>query len=316
MQAPALPAWLQRQLPWERYCVEVDTDGGRTKDGGRLRMHVMEAFPDSDASGPRRTILMMHGNPTWGYLYRRIITALDGTHTRIVVPDLIGLGLSSRLRDPNRNHTLENHARWLGRLIDQLDLGELIFMGQDWGGPVGFRALAERPGQAVGLVVLNTVIGPPRAGFKSNAFHRISRLPILSDALFRVLGLPERLLGLAQGDRSSIAGSVARAYRYPLRGLKGGAAPLALARMVPDSMQHPSIAPLAICQAFVESFDGPSAIVWGTRDPVLGRLQRRVSRALPDAELIVTRAGHFLQEEVPGAIAGAARRVIAELDTT
>jgi haloalkane dehalogenase len=79
--------------------------------------------------------------------------------------------------------------------------------------------------------------------------------------------------------------------------------------MVPDSFDHPSIAPLRIVQAFVEAFEGPSAIVWGDRDPILGRTRSWMQKLLPRARVTVTQAGHFLQEEVPREIADAIRFV-------
>jgi haloalkane dehalogenase len=114
---------------------------------------------------------------------------------------------------------------------------------------------------------------------------------------------------LVQGDRSSVRGDVARAYRWPLRRIADRIAPLALARMVPATHSHPTIAELQKCQALVEAFRGPSAIVWGERDPVLGRVRRHIERVLPDARVTITQAGHFLQEEVPREIATAVRDV-------
>ena len=90
-------------------------------------------------------------------------------------------------------------------------------------------------------------------------------------------------------------------------------APLALARMVPDSMRHPSVEPLVRVRLLVESFEGPAEIVWGDQDPILGRLRRRTERMLPHARVTATDAGHFLQEEVPEQIADAIRRVVAQL---
>lgn len=291
LPAPPLPPWLDRMLPFERYAVRV----------GPYRMHVME-------SGHGRPVLLLHGNPTWGFLYRKVAAQLEGEPLRLIMPDLIGLGLSDKPRRA-REHVLERHAGWVGALIDALDLRELVFVGQDWGGPIGLRALADRRERLAGLVLLNTVIGPPRPGFRPTAFHRFARLPIVSDLAFRVAGFPQIALHLAQGDRHSIRGEVARAYRYPLRHVRDRVAPLALARMVPDSQHHPSIAGLRVCQELVERFDGPAAIVWGDRDPVLGRVRRHVERSLPNARVTVTAAGHFLQEEVPTAIAAAIRHV-------
>jgi haloalkane dehalogenase len=292
LAAPPLPDWLDRQLPFRRYRVSV----------GEFAMHVMEQGDES-----ARPVLMLHGNPSWSYLWRKVAAELRSEKLRLVMPDLIGLGLSDK--PGAAAHTLENHGRWMGALIDGLGLDRLIFVGQDWGGPVGLRALADRKQRVAGMVILNTVVGPPRPGFKATAFHRFARLPIVSDLAFRWLGLVQRGMAFAQGDRSSIRGEVARAYRWPLRKLRDGAAPLALARMVPDSLSHPTIASLERCQALVEGFRGPVEIVWGDRDPVLGRVRTHLERLLPQAKVTRTGAGHFLQEEVPREIADAIRSV-------
>jgi haloalkane dehalogenase len=160
-----------------------------------------------------------------------------------------------------------------------------------------------------GLLLLNTVASPPRPGFRPALFHRLAHLPALGELLFRGFAFPQCVLHRAQGDPSSIAGDVARAYRFPLAGLRNNSAPLALARMVPDSQTHPSIAPLARVQAFVQAFTGRSAIVWGDRDPVLGRVRGWMQKLLPQARVTATSAGHFLQEEVPQEIADAVRFV-------
>lgn len=294
--APALPAWLARELPFERYAVHA---GGHT-------VHVMEA---GDPHG--RPVLLLHGNPTWGFLYRKVATALAGETLRLIMPDLVGLGLSDK---PGAGfHTLENHGRVLAELLDALALDRLIFVGQDWGGPIGLCGLHARPGRLAGLVVLNTVVGPPRPGFRPTSFHKFARLPLVSLVAFRGLGFPQGALWFAQGDKRSIRGDVARAYRWPLRRLRDRAAPLALARMVPDSLEHPSIPALGRCQEVVEAWKGPAAIVWGDRDPVLGRVRTHVERLLPQARVTRTQAGHFLQEEVPREIADAIRDVAARI---
>jgi pimeloyl-ACP methyl ester carboxylesterase len=287
---PALPAWLSAMVPFERYLVKVED----------VHLHVMEV-------GSGRPVLMLHGNPTWGFLYRRVAAALAGEPVRIILPDLMGLGFSDKPRDA-AVHTLENHARLIGGLIDKLELDKLTFVGQDWGGPIGLRALADRQDRLAGLVLLNTVVGPPRPGFKATAFHRLARVPILAELLFRGLDLPQSALFMVQGDKRSISGDVARAYRYPLRGWARNGAPLALARMVPNSpTDHPSIEPLRRCQALVESFRGPIGVVWGERDPILGKVIGYIERLLPQARVTRTQAGHFLQEEVPSEIADAVR---------
>jgi haloalkane dehalogenase len=292
LPAPPLPAWLERLVPFRRYRVGV----------GPYAMHVME-------QGEGMPVVMLHGNPTWGFLYRKVMQRLAGEKIRTIAPDLVGLGFSDK---PTRasEHTLEAHARWFGALLDALALDRFVFVGQDWGGPIGLRALASRADRVAGLVLLNTAIAPPRAGFRPTAFHRFAQMPVVSDVAFRAFGFPQNTLWMAQGDRSSIRGEVARAYRFPLRGLANNVAPLALARMVPDSLQHPSIPGLERSVGFVESFRGPAAIVWGDRDPILGRVRTFIERKLPQARVTRTRAGHFLQEEVPDEIAAAIRDVV------
>ena len=290
--APSLPSWLARQLPFRRSLGDV---------GDGLRMHVME-------QGSGLPVLMLHGNPSWGFLWRKVAQRLVDAPLRLVMPDLIGLGLSDKPRDASL-HTIAQHARWLNALIDRLGLDRFVLAAQDWGGPIGLGALADHPERALGLVLGNTVIGPPRPGFRPTLFHRFARLPIVSDLAFRA-GFPQNAMAFTQGDRRSIAGDVARAYRWPLRHVRDRVAPLALARAVPDSPAHPSIAMLQRCQAFVEGFAGPIALVWGTRDPVLGRVLSFVERQLPQATVTRTQAGHFLQEEVPDELAAAIRDVV------
>jgi haloalkane dehalogenase len=139
-------------------------------------------------------------------------------------------------------------------------------------------------------------------------------MPVVSDALFRWAGFPQNVLFAVQGDKRSIQplSWEARAYRWPLRGRAHNLAPLALARMVPDSPSHPSIDALKRCDRFVTSFDGPMQLVWGVRDPVLGRVINHAERALPRAKVTRTKAGHFLQEEVPLEIAQAIREVAGD----
>lgn len=296
--APELPDWLAPLVPFERYLVDV---------GDGQQMHVME-------TGAGRPVVLLHGNPTWGFLYRKVAQELAGEPLRVIMPDLIGFGFSSRPAKTSDHH-LATHAAWFGQLLDALDLTDLVFMGQDWGGAIGTLALAERVERVSGLVLANTVVTPPKAGFKPTAFHRLAQMPVVSDLLFRGLGYPQNNLNLGQGERGNIQGDDARAYKYPLRSWRDRGAVLAMAREVPDSLEHRSVPLLERCQAFVESFDGPAAIVWGDRDPILGRLKNRTARLLPQAPVTSTPAGHFLQEQVPVEIANAIRQVAQDLRT-
>lgn len=296
LPAPELPAWLADQLPFDRYMVDV---------GDGLRMHVME-------QGEGHPVLLFHGNPTWGYLYRKVAAELAGEPYRLIMPDMIGFGISDRARDRS-DYTLANHVRWMGNLVSSLELEGATFVVQDWGGPVGLHMAHQHPGLMTGLVVMNTTIGAPKAGFKPTRFHRFFS-GSLGEWAARWLRLPHGALWVAQGDRSTIRGHVRKAYVHPFSGRHGHHPVVEAVRMVPDDLDHPSIPFLEEAGAAALSFDGPTAIVWGDRDPLLGKLRRRVTRQLPNAEVTITDAGHFLQEEVPAEIAAAIRSVTAPAD--
>jgi cis-3-alkyl-4-acyloxetan-2-one decarboxylase len=289
-----LPSWIEAQLP----------PGSRHHllDVGGERMHVAEWGP---ADG--HAIVLVHGNPTWGFLWRKVIAAIqqqpEGRALRLVVPDLIGLGLSSK--PAASAHSVVAHGGWLGSALDALVPGPLVLAVQDWGAPIALTAMAKRRARLRGLVIGNTSVSPPREGFKPTLFHRLSQLPVVSNALFRYLGFPLGVLHLSQGDRSSIRGEVARAYRWPLAQRSDRAAPLALARLVPDSLAHPSVPALRETDELYRSIEVPIAIVWGERDPILGRVLGHLTRLRPDATVTRTQAGHFLQEEVPDELAAA-----------
>lgn len=294
LPAPPLPKRIARMLPADTRRGMVDVDG--------VRVHVMTG---GDPSGT--PVLLLHGNPTWSFLWREVVARLPGV--RWVCPDLVGLGLSDRV--PDSFHTLARHGDTIGRVADALDLDGVVLVGQDWGGPILWRAFADRADRVAGLLPANTVIGPPRPGFRPTAFHRFARMPLVSDLAFRTLGFPQNALHRAQGDGRRLPADVAYAYTWPLAGRARNAAPLALARMVPDTPAHPSMPDLARGFELVSGFTGPAAIVWGTRDPILGRVLGHVRQTLPQAPVTETRAGHFLQEQVPAAIAAAIEGIVA-----
>ena len=273
------------------------------------RVHAMVWGPERG-----RTVVMLHGNPTWGFLWRKVVAALRvrDDQLRIVAPDLVGLGLSSK--PAASAHTLSNHGAWIGDVIDRLAPGPVVIVGQDWGGPIVLRAMVGREARLRGMVFGNTAVGPPAAKFKATWFHRFAHAPVISDLAFRGLGFPLGVLHMTQGDRSSIRGEVARAYRWPLQKLADRVAPLALARMVPDSQSHPSVPELARCERVYVDTKVPVALVWGTKDPILGRVIGHASRLRPDAAVTRTTAGHFLQEEVPQELADAIADVVAHAD--
>ncbi|MBW3670729.1 MAG: alpha/beta fold hydrolase [Acidobacteria bacterium] len=295
VEPPDLPAFIQTQLPFERtaWKLESGPDAGRT-------IHFID-------HGPRdgKPVLMLHGNPTWSFLWRKVIKALP--RHRCIAPDLLGLGFSSHLSRIS-DHTPARHADAITALIEALDLRNFVLVGQDWGGPIATSTGARVPERVSAVVLGNTGVILPKRPLRS-LFHRAARLPVLSDLVFRGLGFPQNILHRIQGDPSSIRGDVAKAYRWPLRGWSRRIAPLAMARMVPNGPEHFSMPELARGEEWIREFNGRIALVWGMNDPILGRLVDRHERELTPESVVRTDAGHFLQEEVPEEIAVAVERV-------
>lgn len=294
---PPLPEALAGALPFARrgYALERGQDAGRV-------LHLIDHGPP-DA----RPVLLVHGNPTWSFLWRKVIERLPGL--RCVAPDLLGFGLSSKL-PRSRDHQLARHLDALEELVRALDLRRVVLVGQDWGGPMVVGVGARQPDRVAGLVLGNTsVLVPARP--RGTAFHRFARAPLVSTLAFRLLGFPLGSLHRAQGDPASIQGAVARAYKLPFARVRDRAGPLGLARMVPDALDHPSVEPVRRGEAWVRAFGGPAHLVWGEKDPILGRALAKHVEALPQAKVTRTQAGHFLQEEVPDLLAAAVEDVAA-----
>jgi haloalkane dehalogenase len=291
---PPLPDWLEEELPFTR---RVFTDAGHT-------MHFID-------HGAGRPVLLQHGNPTWCYLWRKVIRMLVDEDVRIIVPDLIGFGLSSKPRDL-AVHTLDFHADRVSALVRALDLSDLTIASQDWGGPIAAVMAARNPDRIRGAVFANTGIRVPTKPPRVTAFHRLSHMPVVSDLLFRGLNYPVKKMHLVQGDRSSIGPAERRAYLWPLRRIRDRAAPLALARLVPQSLSSPTLATLQEADDWARSFTGPVRLVWGRRDPILGKSVYPMKKLFPSADVTETGAGHFLQEEVPEELTAAILGVMQE----
>ena len=241
-------------------------------------------------------VFMMHGNPTWSFLYRDVMALLDPTKYRCIVPDLVGLGYSSKPKKGSF-HTLENHSRIMCKFLETQIQEPFIYVGQDWGGPIGLLAASRIGHEIRGMVIMNTMLRPPRLDFKPSAFHTFSRMPVVSDLAFRIFRPIQSQLHTVQGNPDSISGVVREAYMHPLRKFSENKAPLWLARMVPNNQDHPSIPFMRESQDFLNTYKGPVSLVWGKRDPILGRLASAHEQILPQAKTFLTGAGHFIQEE-------------------
>jgi len=289
--APPIPDWIAADYPFRRRIAKMD---------GR-RIHFVD-----DGDGP--IVVLMHGNPTWSYLWRKVIDRLLPGGFRCIAPDLLGLGLSDKPTQV-KAHSLDMHIDVMRRLFDALEMSEVTIVGQDWGGPIVTGAAARSNVKVRAVVYANTQVLAPDKRIKATAFHRFSHAPVVSTLAFRGFNFPVPILHRIQGDPSTIGPAEKRAYAWPLKGWSNRAAPLAMARMVPNSLDHPSIEPLRECDRFVRDFHGKAALVWGMKDPILGRSWKRLQEALPQAAITKSSAGHFLQEEVPDELAAAIRSV-------
>ncbi|MEL6519981.1 MAG: alpha/beta fold hydrolase [Pseudomonadota bacterium] len=270
-----------------------------------IKVHMMEV-------GEGYPIYMQHGNPSSGFLYRKVVEELPLDRVRVIMPTMVGLGFSSKV--PVAGHTVENHNRWLNAALNELDLDGLIYVGQDWGGIVGVGALSLSPELIEGVVMMNTAIYAPTEHMKLTRLHDMVRTPIVGEFLIEVLS-GGGFVGMerVQGDPESLPREVQELYGRPVQdsgNIKGG---LALMRMVPHSPDHPSTAPMAELVTFVRNLDVPTEIVWGMNDPIGGDILPAMQAHFPNARTTETEAGHFLQEEVPDVIAAAVLRVLDEV---
>ena len=285
-----IPEWILRRLPYNHYNVNV---GGKN-------MHVME-------KGKGKPIVLVHGNPMWGYLYKKVLDNVNGDKARLIVPDLIGFGFSDKIK--MSEHSLEAHTEWMASFFKTIKEESIGLVIHDWGGMIGVAG-AMRAGKKIdGLVIMNTSVTAPKDGFTPTWFHSLSQLPVISDLLFRVFNFPISVLKKFEGIPGSYSKEDLKIYKYPLRKFKDNVGPLALARMVPNNMKHPSVSIEQEVEEFLKSYKGPAEIVWGVNDPVMWKLRRRTERLLPQAKTVKTDAGHFVQQESPEKVVESIKKV-------
>jgi len=271
-----------------------------------IKIHVLE-------TGSGLPIYMQHGNPTSGFLYRKVAQELSGANYRLVMPTMVGLGFSSKV--PADQHTLENHMRWMMAALEKIGVSEAIYVGQDWGGPVGMGAMARSHGVLKGAVVMNTGFNAPKEQRDLSDAHAFVKTPVLGEAALEVFGSIFDRLPDAQGDPASMPADVLELYGRPVLESGNAKAPVALMRMVPDGPDHPSAQQMREIEAYVAGLDVPVEIVWGVEDPILGPALEGMKANFPNAAVTETSAGHFLQEEVPVQIAEAIARVASAIDS-
>ena len=287
----------------------------RFHDGAGFRQHYID-------EGAGRPVLLLHGQPTWGYIYRKFIPVLAGTH-RVIVPDHMGFGKSET--PPDRAYTLRTHVENLATLIEALDLRDITLVMQDWGGPIGVGYAVRHPERIHSLVLMNTIVGYGSAGrrdlpnpLETPWFRWIREgLPtgrteaVLSNLGSTILSVMQ-IVGLERLDR--VDPTFIRAY----------AAPFATPADCKGAIEFPLDLALGRIRDFVK--EGAAGVAALRGKPALmleGMLDRAIPPALaladfaglwPNAPIIqVPQAGHYIQEDAPEVVVPALQTFLGML---
>jgi haloalkane dehalogenase len=259
-------------------------------DQDGLRMH----YVDEGAGEP---VLLLHGEPTWSFLWRRIVPRLVAADRRGIAPDLIGFGRSDKPTETGW-YSYDRHVESVARLVRALDLRGLTLVVHDWGGPIGLRIAVENPERVERLVILDTGIGAGRP--PSDTWLRFR------EAVRRVGGALDVGRLVTAGTARGLADDVRAAYDAPFPTPESKAGVLAFPDLVPTEPEHPSAGAMNEVRDALRSWKKPALVVWGADDAVLPReVADRIVALVPGAtgpELIAD-ASHFLQEDAPDDLA-------------
>jgi haloalkane dehalogenase len=257
-------------------------------DGTTLRIHSVDEGP-SDAA----PVLLLHGEPSWSYLYRHVIRGLSEKGHRVVAPDLVGFGKSDKPSEAS-DYTYERHVRWMSDWLVAKDLRDITLFCQDWGGLIGLRLVAAFPDRFARVVVANTGL-PIGTGF-TEGFKRwldfsqsVPAFPvgtIVSSGTVRKLGPAE----IAAYDAP-----------YPDESYKAGAR--RFPALVPITPEHASVAENKAAWQVLATFDKPFLTAFSDSDPITKGGERVFQERVPGAKgqkhVTIAGGGHFLQEDKP-----------------
>lgn len=271
------------QFPFDPHYVEV-SDG----EGGRLRVHYLD---EGGRDAP--TVLLMHGEPSWCFLYRRMIPVLTGAGLRCVAPDLVGFGRSDK---PTRreDYSYSRHVAWMTEaLLENLGLDQITLVGQDWGGLIGLRLATAHPGRFSRLVVANTGL-PTGDQPMSEAFMAWQRYSQETPD-FHVGGI------VKGGCVNELAADVIAAYDAPFPDDTYKAGARAFPLLVPTRPDDPASEDNRRAWEVLRSWDKPLLTAFSDADPVTRGGERVFRDTVPGAKgqphTTIEGGGHFLQED-------------------
>ena len=260
----------------------------RYADIDGLRVAYVETGP---ADG--EPVLLLHGEPSWSFLYRKVMPVLADAGLRVIAADLAGFGRSDKPADV-ADHTYARHVEWIRALaFDRLDLHELTLVGQDWGGLIGLRLVAEHPDRFARVVAANTGLptgDQPMPDVWLRFREVVRTAPTLSVS---------RLV--QSGCQTALTPEVLAAYEAPFPDPSFGAAVRAMPNLVPATPDDPASAANRAAWRQLSTWDKPFLVAFSNRDPITGGMAPILKRVIPGAagleHPVIAGAGHFLQED-------------------
>jgi haloalkane dehalogenase len=250
-----------------------------------VRMHYLD-------EGRGDPILLLHGEPTWSFLYRTMIPALSGRF-RCVAPDYLGFGRSDKWTDVGA-YSFARHFSDLERFAETLDLRRITLVVQDWGGPLGLHYAVRHPDRVARLVILNTGLLSGEAETLSPGLVRWREYAL------RTPDLPiGQIIKRSVVDRASLSDAVAAAYDAPFPTFPSKAGARAFPALIPTSPDAPGGVEMRETRAGLASWSKPALVCFSDSDPVFPPAAGQALAALiPGARFeLIKGAGHFLQEE-------------------
>jgi haloalkane dehalogenase len=248
-----------------------------------LRMHRVD-------EGTGDPIVLLHGEPTWSYLYRKMIGPLSAKH-RVVAPDFIGFGRSDKPIDRDW-YTYDRHVDAVVQLLDHLDLRDSTLVVQDWGGPIGLRVAVEHPERFARLVILNTGIMRPGPGWPTPAFMQ------WRDFAERTPDLPIGFL-IQASTVTDVAPDVIAAYEAPWPTAESKAGPASFPLLVPLSADDAGAPEMVRTGDALSAWGTPVLVAFSDSDPIFPQSAgERMAGRIPGASFRpISGASHFLQED-------------------
>jgi haloalkane dehalogenase len=244
--------------------------------------------------GPEKAppVLLLHGEPSWSYLYRHMIPVIAGAGLRAVAPDMVGFGRSDKPTEI-ADHTYARHVDWMGRFVAELDLRDVTLVAQDWGGLIGLRLVVEQTERFARVVTANTFL--PTGD---------QDMPEIWHAFRQVVGVAETLSVsriVQTGTTTDLDTDVLAAYDAPFPDESYKAGPRAMPELVPYRPDNPASEPNRRAWERLRALELPFLTAFADQDPITAGADRILQREIPGAHgqphTTIRGAGHFLQED-------------------